>query len=317
MLRATLLLHLLTILGQAALAATIPPDIKKTVTFIFPSDAKGEILRDAKGNPVAYGTGFFVTVNTPPSSGTYGYLVTAKHVLKSPEGRYFSRIFLRLNKLKGDAEYVPLDLTQEGHSLIFTHSDPTVDIAVVPAIPKGSDVDFKTIPHDLVLEKTFGELNISEGSEVFFTGLFTNYVGEHRNNPIVRFGRVAMLPEDRISWQESGKPAESVELYLLETQSYGGNSGSPVFFFLGSDRVSGSIVLGPPVVKLAGIMRGSFNENRAIGFVLPAAVPPVPVSSQNIGIAAVTPAHLLRDILFSDALKKHRADHPIGPPPAK
>lgn len=52
-------------------------------------------------------------------------------------------------------------------------------------------------------------------------------MGEHRNNPIVRFGRVALLPEDKIPWQENGKSAESVELYLLETQSYGGNSGSP------------------------------------------------------------------------------------------
>jgi len=313
-----LLIVLMSVAGKAALSATIPSDIKKTVAFIFQADAKGEVMRDAKGNPVPCGTGFFVAVqNTPPRAGIYGYLVTAKHVLTSPEGRFFSRVFLRLNKLKGDAQYVPLDLAQDGRSIIFTHSDPTVDIAVVPALPQNSEFDFRMIPHDDVLEKSFDNLNISEGSEVFFTGLFISHVGGHRNNPIVRFGRVAMLPEEKIHWQENGKPAEMVELYLLETQSYGGNSGSPVFFFLGNDRVSGSIVLGPPVIKLAGIMRGSFNENRAIGFVQSAAVPPIPVSSQNIGIAAVTPGYLLRDILFSDALKKHRADHPVGPSMAK
>jgi hypothetical protein len=126
-----------------------------------------------------------------------------------------------------------------------------------------------------------------------------------------------MLPEDRIAWQENNQPPQLVELYLLETQSYGGNSGSPVFFSFGADRTPGSIVIGPPVLKLAGIMRGSFNESRAIGFVQPAAGPPIPVSSQNIGIAAVTPAHLLYEILFSDGLKKQRKEHPITPPPAK
>jgi hypothetical protein len=126
-----------------------------------------------------------------------------------------------------------------------------------------------------------------------------------------------MLPEDRITWQENGQPPQVVELYLVETQSYGGNSGSPVFFLFGADRNPGSIIIGPSVLKLAGIMRGSFNESRLIGFVQPAAVPPIPVSSQNIGIAAVTPAHLLHEILFSDGLKKFRNEHPITPIPAK
>src|SRR5438874_913896 len=77
---------------QSVLAATIPPEIKKTVTFIFPADAQGNIMRDAKtGVPLPYGTGFFVTVsNTPPRAGAYGYLVTAKHVLKAPNGNDFS-----------------------------------------------------------------------------------------------------------------------------------------------------------------------------------------------------------------------------------
>jgi len=37
------------------------------------------------------------------------------------------------------------------------------------------------------------------------------------------------------------------------------------------------------------------------------------VSAQNIGIAAVTPSYLVHDILFSDELKKLRAEHPTVP----
>jgi hypothetical protein len=51
-----------------------------------------------------------------------------------------------------------------------------------------------------------------------------------------------------------------------------------------------------------------------IGFLqTPTASTPVPL--QNIGIAAVTPSYFLHDILFSDELKKFRADHPVAEPP--
>jgi hypothetical protein len=53
-------------------------------------------------------------------------------------------------------------------------------------------------------------------------------------------------------------------------------------------------------------------ENRSLNHENPAKrVSPTP----NIGIAAVTPSYFLHDILFSDELKKFRADHPIVEPP--
>ena len=297
-------------------AATIPTDVKKVVTFVFPADDQGKLLRDQKtSNPVPWGTGFFVAVKSETGSqGFYGYFVTAKHVLKNERHQDFNRVYLRLNKLEGDAEFIPIDLVQSGQKVVYTHPDPTVDIAVVPAYPNDKIFDFKVLPEDLLTTKaSFKQLNISEGADVFFTGLFVPYYGEHRNFPIARFGRVAMLPDDRITWQDDpSQPAQKVELYLLETQSYGGNSGSPVFFYLGSDRNPGSLILGPPLLKLAGIMRGNFNEPRAIGVAMTErASVPVPYSTQNVGVAAVTPSYLLQEILFSTELKKLRAEHPI------
>jgi Trypsin-like peptidase domain len=299
-------------------AATIPSDVKKTVTFIFLPDAQGNLLRDPKTNsPQPYGTGFFVTVKNTTGEGVYGYLVTARHVLRAPDGSNLARIFVRFDKQRGETEFVPIDLVREGKSVVYVHRDPTVDIAVIPCLPSQAVFDFKTIPEDMLSDKdSFKQLGIAEGTDVFFTGLFVSHYGDHRNDPIVRFGRVAMLPKDRIVWQENGKAPEEAELYLLETQSYGGNSGSPVFFYLGADRSPGSIAVGPPVIKLAGIMRGSFNENRAIGFVQPSAGSPIPISSQNIGISAVTPAYLLHEILFGDDLTQFRANHPINAVPA-
>jgi hypothetical protein len=215
-----------------------------------------------------------------------------------------------------DAEYVPLDLKGDGQNFVYTHPDATVDIAVVPALPDQAVFDFKALPEEsLTTQESFSKLQIGEGSEVFFAGLLVQFFGEHRNYPVIRFGRVAMLPDERIRWADDpSKPAELAQLHLLETQTYGGNSGSPVFFYLGSDRTPGSIVLGAPVIMLAGIMKGFFNNPSPIGFVqTPTAL--IPYSTQNIGIAAITPSFLLHDILFSNELKKFRAEHPISSTP--
>ena len=68
-----------------------------------------------------------------------------------------------------------------------------------------------------------------------------------------------MLPTECVQSQQC------VELYLLETMSFGGNSGSPVFFSLGIDRESlgidrelGKIYPGWEMI-LASVMRGSFK----------------------------------------------------------
>jgi hypothetical protein len=232
-----------------------------------------------------------------------------------PDGSYYPKIFLRLNKKDGGAEFVDIALNGDGKSLVYTHPDPTVDIAVISGIPNDSVFDFKTIPEEMLTTKdSFADRNIMEGSDTIFVGLFVNYYGGQRNVPIVRFGKVAMLPDDRIPWKtDPAKPAQLVQTYLIETQTYGGNSGSPVFFYLGSDRVPGSIIVGPPELKLAGIMEGHFNELTALSSIeTPDSL--AYYSGVNNGIAAVTPSFLLHEILFSDDLKKFRADHPLAPP---
>jgi hypothetical protein len=298
-------------------AETVPADVKKVVTFIFPADAQGNLFRDQKNNPIPYGTGFFVAVKSDDGKGVYGYLVTAKHVLRDSQGNDFRRVYVRLNKKEGDAEFVALDLIQNGQRIVHTHTDPSVDIAVVPAYPSDATFDFKIIPENMLSTRaTFDEFNIAEGSDVFFVGLFTTYYGEHRNNPIIRFGRVAMFPDDPLAWIDyQGQSEQHAQLYLVETQSYGGNSGSPVFFSLGPDRSpKQGYLLGSSLIKLAGVMRGRFNDtNPTLGYIQ-SPTASLPITLPNIGIAAVTPSYFLHEILFSDELKKFRAEHPITPP---
>lgn len=66
---------------------------------------------------------------------------------------------------------------------------------------------------------TVQRLHVPEGSEAFFTGLFTSDFGQKRNVPIVRFGRIALMPAERVPIGTKADGSEDLrELYLLEAR---------------------------------------------------------------------------------------------------
>lgn len=280
---------------SSLISQPIPTQVKSTVSFIY--------LLNAKGEYEANGTGFFVGVRKNPSDSLYYVnLVTAKHVLKPDvkKKEFYKTVFVRLNKKVGEAEYLQLDLFPEGKNKnVFIHPDSSVDIAVIPALPDEKIYDFIFMPDEIITtQEDFKKLKITEGSNVFFTGMFTPFTGEHKNYPIVRFGKVALITEEKILWDSI-----KTDLYLIESSSYGGNSGSPVFFYLGAEREPGSIYVGDPVLMLAGIMKGSFNDIKPIQVV---ETKVVPISISNMGISAVVPAYKLYEILYSEEMKVFR-----------
>ena len=154
----------------------------------------------------------------------------------------------------------------------------------------------------MTTKELFLKEKIREGDEIFFVGLFTPHIGQQKNYPITRFGRIALLTDEKIAWKDlSGE--RLMDLYLAECQSYGGNSGSPVFFYLEATRNPG-ILAGPPKFLLAGIMQGYFNDAQKVEFIQTQATP---ISLQNMGIAAIVPAYKLYEILFSEKLTNVRA----------
>lgn len=272
----------------------VPPEVKKVVAFIF--------TLDKAGKPVAQGTGFFVGMENPQNPNQFRvYIVTAKHVLQTNDRKsWLPSVFVRLNKKDSGSDMLRLDIVADGaEKNIFVHEDTTVDIAVVPALPDQAKYDFKFLPDELLTTKEdYQKLNISEGSEVFFTGLFFPYIGEQRNYPIVRFGRVALVTDEKVNFG-----GVKTELYLMEANAYAGNSGAPVFFYLGADRQPGSIIIGDPVLKLAGIISGRFNDVVPVQITQTEAVP---IVAPNLGIAGVVPAYKLHEILFSEEFKNQR-----------
>jgi hypothetical protein len=86
----------------------------------------------------------------------------------------------------------------------------------------------------------------------------------------------------------------------METQVFAGNSGSAAMFYFDERRNPRDTKL-----LLAGVVKGSFFNYSPVKFV---DANPVPVSTQNNGIALVTPAFKLHELLFSDELKRHRGE---------
>lgn len=277
------------------MAGPVPSEVKEVVAFVYVK--VGDKL-------IPNGTGFFVGMPSKDAADKWFiYLVTARHVISSePFGPILSSILLRLDKKDGGVQSIELPLISTGeHRNVFFHGDENVDIAVIPLAPDQGLFRYKFLPIELVASKDkFQSLHIAEGSEVFFTGLFTPHIGEKKNYPVVRFGRVALVTEEKVNWNGRG-----MNLYLVESSSFGGNSGAPVFFYLGSDRMPGSIIVGPPELFLAGIMMGAFQNISPVQIAQTSAVP---VSTSNLGIAAVVPAYHLLEILESEALQRQRGN---------
>ncbi len=137
-------------------------------------------------------------------------------------------MFIRINKRSGGSDMIEVPLRGDRALSVVEHRDETVDVAILPMLPRPDVYEIRTIPEDMIITKErFKQDQIGEGDEVFFTGLFTPFYGSDRNFSIVRFGRVAMLKDERIPWQ-----GKALDLYLIECQSFGGNSGSHVLSIL-------------------------------------------------------------------------------------
>jgi hypothetical protein len=149
-------------------------------------------------------------------------------------------------------------------------------------------------------ETVIREEKIGTGDEVFMTGLFVHLAGKGRNIPIVRTGNLAMLPTERVP-----TALGDMDAYLIEARSIGGLSGSPVFvretinLKTGDDEfLSG---LGP--IYLLGVIHGHWdippdakNDIRVVD----------ETGSVNMGVAIVTPASKLLDVINQDELMEAR-----------
>ncbi len=258
----------------------VPEEVRKCVVFVgLPVNIPG-----GRRALAPKGTAFFVGVPSESApETTHVYLVTAKHVAVRLEGNNFAA---RVNMKDGGSKRVIGDRTRWW----YHPTDQSVDVAAIPWAPP-PEVEFKLIPTKLFIsDEIIQSEDIGSGDEVFMTGLFAHLSGSKRNLPIVRFGNIAMIPDDPVPTKMG-----MIEAYLIEARSIGGLSGSPVFVH--------KIVRGRGKLYLLGLMHGHWDippENKNDFLDTDS------FGSVNMGIAIVVSAKKILEVLNQPKLVELR-----------
>ena len=270
--------------------------------------------RAASGDMQVAGTVFFVSYQIDQSDINALYAITAKHVVDAIRTRGDGlHGYYRINMKDGTAKWVQFDLS----GCVFHPDDPSVDVALVPAIGTNPQADM--LYYDMagsLTDAVISEQQVGPGEEVFVTGLFVSHFGRERNIPIIRTGNIAAMPEEPIE-TASGL---LMDAYLVEARSIGGLSGSPVFANLGIVRALGGAVKhatkGVGIYYLMGLMHGHFDVTAIDENSLDA----LPLKERvNMGIAIVVPVGKILEVITQPRMKDERErllrEREAEPPP--
>jgi hypothetical protein len=278
----------------------IPDDILHCPVFLGFNEVYGDL-----GTLKYAGTGFLVVMTTDNLKLSFNYLVTAHHIAdfirKQPQPIAW------LGHPSGKFWHIALD---EAQAPWHYPEDQSVDLAACRLVPPESGY-IGLVPEDFVLDKHFGQEGIGIGDEVFSVSLFGFSGKRFTASPLVRVGNLAMITTERISFKKYG----AAEVYLIEARSIGGMSGAPVFVSETKElKVPGVDPNGKQITMqlkaqgsfgLLGVVHGHWEIDKSdLNLALPAAVEREGV---NVGIAIVTPAKKVLDLLNSQELCIARA----------
>jgi hypothetical protein len=270
-----------------AMAEPIQENLVKCVAYIVKPGTK-------ENKPI--GTGFFVGHRYQKDNDKfYVFLVTARHVLFDEKKQPYSHLLIRMNEIK-TGRLKDFDILQTNRWFFHKNAEE-VDIAVYPLLPR--DADFIFVPSDFFVTKDLLTKNkIGIGDDVFYTGLLSYYSGREKIEPIVRFGRLALIT-DELSIDDK-------YYHYIDSGNIPGHSGSPLFLWATATREPSGIVAGARIFGLYGIVSATLEYNKELQFVLPKQTQtiPIPVDARSGGITAIVPVKYLAEILEDPLLKK-------------
>jgi hypothetical protein len=267
----------------------IPENFRKCVVFLFAPTNPGHAYQ-----PV--GTAFIVGIpaTAPPQAdssplreneGWYiHYLVTARHMVAL--ARQYGTLFARFHLFDGTTIFLefPLDSWHEHHA-----TDVAAALLRVPKLMDQTNISIAAFELDEVAKQH----QVSIGDEVFFMGLFSEHPGAEHNQPIARFGNIALMPGENVS-VDVGDSTARIRAYLVEARSWGGHSGSPAFVFFPPDRFLNSLAVNEGVpIFLLGLVQGHYDIEREMRI-----QGDVGKVSSNAGIAVVVPAQHIYDLVM-------------------
>jgi hypothetical protein len=138
---------------------------------------------------------------------------------------------VRLNRKDGTVEYFE---TQFGDWTKHRDGD---DVAALPLRCAYQEMAVAAVElGNFITPNIVHREDVGIGDDAFMVGRFINHEGRQQNAPTVRFGSIAMMPNEKIT-SPYGIDQES---FLVEVRSLPGYSGSPVFLWsvAGEDDMS-------------------------------------------------------------------------------
>lgn len=258
----------------------------------------------------------------------FPYVVTARHNIENSDQ---DTIYVRVNnEFRLEPGFVDIPTNRDDW---FIHT--AADVAAIPFVPpranrEGVRYTIQCVPIEMFAEldrykgaplspnvvATTGGITIDEGDDVFFTGLFLQRPGREQMLPIVRFGNISRMPYEPISFRRTGGATFYAPAYLVEAKSWGGHSGSPAFWCtqaLERIPVDDKVITRPMwLVGLLGLvsahddiqqrLRPRDNERADEFEHLTSEL----VTEVNSGIAIVTPATAIKELLMRQDVKDSR-----------
>jgi hypothetical protein len=254
----------------------------------------------------ANGTVFIVTIKSS-FGGSYWYAVTAKHLV---DDKPFQPTIALNSAHRGERILLDSILVGDERHWYFNPIDESADIAVTPVMPVPG-IDLLPIPCPMLLTPRKIEAhNIGIGDDVFFPGFFEKAPGRRKNTPILRRGNLAMLPREEIEIDLPDRNSEYRDVYLVESHSIGGLSGSPVFVretvHGRGKNTAGKTV---PMYGVSGCERSGFH---LLGLNSGHFKVIVDRGVENAGIAYVTPSHKILEALDHPELLRARIDNELA-----
>lgn len=226
------------------------------------------------------------------------YLVTNRHVASGVG-------YARITTANGGTTIVPLP--KDGW--IF-HPDLD-EIAVYPV---NSRYDYsRAVTFEILLTKQLvRELWVGPGDDVLMVGRFVNHEGRQRNLPSVRFGHIAIMPDEKERIRSHN--GLLLEGYLVEASSFSGYSGSPVFLYTPPWELPNFLGHDPnPRSRMAEIDQGFLWLLGVNWGHLPITLDAVTSGGENMtvelnaGMMCVVPAWKLLEVLNLPELQDQRA----------
>ena len=234
-------------------------------------------------------TSFFVSVPTEGWNHIVTYAVTARHNLEYVHKE--RPLYLRFNT----SSQVHRDLEMDVESWV-PHSK--LDIAAarveIPLDMMAACVPLDMLSSSIDMMKKFPP---SPGDRVVISTLFEKLQGKYKIQPIPRFGNLCLIPDELLDITTGPMSFGEMEGYLIESLSFGGSSGAPVFL-CGSDPLKKSTNFYGSM-RLLGVMQGHYDSPRPVKFAVDEQEHEISIPN-NAGIAIVMPAHGILDLIMTE-----------------